>query len=714
MKVAIVYNRESQRVINLFGVPNREKYGLKSIKRIVDALRSGGHQVQTFEGDKDLIVSLERFMPRVIKGERPGMVFNLSYGIQGQARYTHIPGLLEMLGVPYVGSGPLAHALALDKVVAKMIFKQNDLPTPEFIVLDSTESQIPEDLPYPMIVKPKSEAVSFGIRVVDNASELRDAAAVIFEQFEQPVLAEQYIDGRELNVGILGNRPPEPFQPVELEFGDGPKIYTLEDKKGTSGREVTLHCPARVSPEVIKQAQDLAKRAFTALGCLDCCRVDMRLDSDDRLYLLEINSLPSLGARGSYVHGAAQAGLDFAGLVNRLVEIASARYFGMPHPPQFAPKSRDAGEQVFRFLTERRDRLERRVKKWTTMSSRSGDPIGIRAAASELSRHMRDIGMLVVDGATDGRSTWCWQTGLGMDGGTLLLAHVDVPLDLAFSAQPFRREPEWLMGEGVASSRAPLVQLEYVLRAVRSARLLQKRKIGVLVYGDEGRDVDDSEEIIRAVAARAARVLVLRPGTGTDSVVADRRGHRKLRLVAEARPRALGRQRGRQDVLRWVSSFLEDLTAMTEADRRLTVATTELKTTGFPMMLPHRVETTILIASAEPAVANETENKIRQLLDKKFRWQLSVLSNRPPLVRRKVSMHLVEQLQQLAQKWEIPLHHESSMWPSVGGLAPESIPVVCGMGPVGRDLYTPQESVSRTSLLQRTLLLAEFLTTVSE
>ena len=95
MKIAVVYNRISKQVINLFGMPNREKYGLKSIKRITDALKKGGHQVIAFEGDKNLIDNLEDFMPQVMKGERPGMVFNLSYGIQGQARYTHVPGILE-------------------------------------------------------------------------------------------------------------------------------------------------------------------------------------------------------------------------------------------------------------------------------------------------------------------------------------------------------------------------------------------------------------------------------------------------------------------------------------------------------------------------------------------------------------------------------------------------------------------------------------------
>ena len=135
MKVAVVYNRKSEKVINKLGTSNKERYGIKAIDRIVNCLKKGGHQVIALEGDRDLIDNLEEFMPRVMKGERPGMVFNLAYGIQGQARYTHVPGILEMVGLPYVGSGPMAHSLALDKVVAKMIFVQHGLSTPELSLI---------------------------------------------------------------------------------------------------------------------------------------------------------------------------------------------------------------------------------------------------------------------------------------------------------------------------------------------------------------------------------------------------------------------------------------------------------------------------------------------------------------------------------------------------------------------------------------------------
>jgi D-alanine-D-alanine ligase len=223
MKIAVVYNRESKNVINLFGVPNRERYGKRAIARITAALKEGGHQVITLEGDKDLVPKLEEFMPRVVKGERPGMVFNLSYGIQGQARYTHVPSILEMMGLPYVGSGPLAHSLALDKVVAKVLFQKNHVPTPAFAVLKEEGFDLPP-LSFPLIVKPKNESTSFGLEIVHDEAELRDAARIIFDEFGQAVLVEEYIEGREINVGLIGNTPAQPLPPAELDFGEGPRI----------------------------------------------------------------------------------------------------------------------------------------------------------------------------------------------------------------------------------------------------------------------------------------------------------------------------------------------------------------------------------------------------------------------------------------------------------------------------------------------------------
>lgn len=710
MKVAVVYNRVSQRVINLFGVPNREKYGLKNIKRITDALKKGGHQVIALEGDKDLIDNLEDFMPRVVKGERPGMVFNLSYGIQGQARYTHVPGMLEMIGLPYVGSGPLAHSLSLDKVVSKMIFVQHGVPTPDFAVLEESGFEMP-DLKFPLIVKPKNEAVSFGIQIVRSEKQLREAADVIFKEFEQPVLAERYIAGREINVGLLGNNPVEALPPAEIVFGKGgPQIYTYEDKTKKSGREIGVECPADIGDDLKTKSQEIARRAFHVLGCYDCARVDMRLDDDGNLYVLEVNSLPSLGEHGSYVHGAAAVGLDFAGLVNRLVEVAAARYFGTPSPPELNRQRRDPSDKVFAYLTERRDELERETANWCKVRSQTNDPIGIQAAKERLEEDLLGMRLKPVPDLTDDPECWTWETSVGVKDGTLLIVHLDVPFDPQVAVQAFRRDPEWLHGEGIGTSRAPLTMMLFALRALRSARRLAKTPLGVLVYSDEGRDARYSAPTIRRAAAEAHNVLVLRPGLLGDKFVAGRRGQRRYRLVAEGPHLWPGRPTKRPEVLRWVFQKLEECSKLTSRPDRIAVSTIDLKTAHMPMLLPHQVTANLIVSFPEESVADKVESEIRGILEGKgIRWQLEMTSDRPPMKERRTTRRLVKELAAVAEKWELPLNRETSIWPSVAGLVPANTGVVCGLGPVAQELYTPEEGVQRVSLMQRTLLLSQFL-----
>lgn len=714
MKIAVIYNRESKKVINLFGIPNREKYGKKSIKRIIDGLKKFGYQVKAFEGDKDLIGKLEEFMPRVLKGERPGMAFNLSYGVQGQARYTHVPGILEMVGIPYVGSGPLAHSLALDKVVAKIIFRQHGLPTPDFAVLNDPDFIMP-DLTFPLIVKPKNEAVSMGIRIVNTEDELREAAQVIFDAFQQAVLVEQYIEGREINVGLIGNNPPGALLPCEILFGDtGPAIYTIEDKKGKSGREIQWVCPAPIGDELTMIAQEIAVHAFSALGCYDCARVDLRLDAKGNLYILEINSLPSLGEHGSYTLAAREAGLDFASLINRLVETASTRYFGTPKPPDVHTKKKVLKEDIFHYITKRRDGIERTLKEWTDLSSRTDDPVGIRMAMEKLDRRFQEIKMQPVKEFTDNRSVRTWETKKGMAGGTLFIGHIDVPLETNTPSQMFRRDPEWLYGEGIGISRAPSVALEYALRSLRYRRVLQKCSIGVLYYMDEGRDARYSKEIIQEAAKKVKQVFILRPGGPLHHAVIQRRGQRKYRLTIEGAPHRLGKVLKQPEVLRWGMKKIEELSKLSSRKDRVAVSAVSINTDTFPMLLPHRITANLLLTFPNSKKADEIENIMQDIIkSSRFKTRLERISSRPAMKDRRINKKLAKSIADIAEAWDIPFPTESSLWPSVGGLVQAKTPVICGMGPAARDLYTPQESVNRTSLIQRTILLAEFLANVA-
>lgn len=708
MKVAVIYNRDSLKVINLLGMRNPERYRIEAIKRITEALKAGGHQVKAFEGDKDLIDNLEHFMPAVVKGERPGMAFNLAYGIQGQARYTHVPAILEMVGLPYVGSGPLAHSLSLDKVVAKLMFLQNGLPTPDFAVLERPDFA-PPGLEYPLIVKPKSGADSFGLKVVHNEDELREAAGVIFREYEAAVLAERFIDGREINVGVIGN-PPEAFPPVELDFAGGPNIYSNADKGGRSDRSVGYVCPAELGEELTAKAQDIACRAFSAVGCYDCARVDMRLDDEGNLYILEVNSLPSLGYRGSYIFGAEKSGLEFTELVNRLVEIASARYFGTPNPAPIGQKTVSPQESTLKFLTERRDHIEKRLAELVGFSSRTADPIGTQMLVENLDSHFCDMGLRPVRDFSNEHAFRTWESVKGIDDGTLFLVPLDVSLGEHVPFQAFRRDPEWLYGEGIGTSRAPLVMLEYALRALRYQRRLRQKRIGVLVYADEGQACRYSREKIVAAASSAKQVLVLGPGSPSGKVITRRRGLRIYQLVVEGKPQAFREVTRKTDVVRWVCSRIEALSELSSRKDRLGVYAVDLETTRFSRLLPHRVKAKVLISYPDRHVADEVLQEVRNLFGKgRPTAQLHLLSDRPPMPERKGNQLLLQRIVDAAATWDIPLGVETSASPSVAGLVPEGTAVICGLGAITNDLYAPHEAVQRTSLLQHTLLLTQFL-----
>ncbi|MHC4327870.1 MAG: ATP-grasp domain-containing protein [Planctomycetota bacterium] len=710
MKVAIVYNRYLRNVINLFGVPNREIIGRKTIKRIADALRAGKHQVKTFEGGKDLIDRLEEFMPRVIKGELPGLVFNVSYGIQGQARYAHIPSILEMVGIPYVGSGPLAHGLALDKVVAKIIFRQHGIPTPDFAAMNSWEDELP-DLKFPLIVKPKNEAVSFGIQIIRNQDELRNGVKAVIDEFKQPVLVEEYIEGKEINVGLIGNNPPEIFTPVELVFGrKGPKIYTYEDKTHRSGRQIKYKCPASLTRGQHEYARKIAQQAFEVLGCYDCARVDMRRDKQGNLYVLEVNSLPSLGQNGSYLVGAARAGLDFSAVINRLVEAAGTRYFGTPQPRKLNLKNSDPGALIHTFLTERRDRIERQIENWTNLNSRSNDRVGTQHALQKLTDSMESIGLKPVQDFTNIPFVRTWETRVGFANGTLLVGHIDVPVESNLPTQSFRRDPEWLYGEGIGLSRAPLVVLEYVLRGLRNIRCLRKIPLGILYYTDEGLDCRYSAELIQKAAAKAKQVLVLRPGNPENKIVIQRRGQRKYILRVETNPKRLGKVTKNPDALQWIAEKIGKMTELSSRNDRLAVAVSDIKSMSYPMLLPHRIAVTISISYGDERKADAAERQIREILSHgTVKHNLQMASDRPAMKLRNCNRHLAKKLTGIAEQWDIPIAQESSLWPTIGGLVPKGAGAVCGLGPVARHLYTPKEAVQRISILQRALLLAEFL-----
>jgi D-alanine-D-alanine ligase len=322
---------------------------------------------------------------------------------------------------------------------------------------------------------------------------------------------------------------------------------------------------------------------------------------------------------------------------------------------------------------------------------------------------MADLALRPVPDLTDDGTVWTWETKKGLADGTLLVAHLDVPAVTGMPAQRFRREPEWLYGEGIGTSRAPLTMLEYALRALRSLRLLRRTPLGVLLYADEGRDARDSAAKIREAAGRASRVLVLRPGNPGDHVITRRRGQRRYRLRVEGDPRRPGRAYRRPDILRWTCGRIEELSALSGSAERVSVSALKVETEALPGLLPHRVAAQLLTTYPDSKAGDALEQRMRDAIPSGPRWELDPVSDRPAMEERRSSKALARSLAEIASEWDIGLKFESSTWPSAAGLVPPKIPCLCGVGPVARDLGTPHESIQRISLIQRTLLLAQLL-----
>ncbi|RWF29305.1 ATP-grasp domain-containing protein [Mesorhizobium sp.] len=326
MRVAVVWNHGNAGVINRFGRSRQEFDDREELESVVAALQESGHETLLCEGDKRLLATLERFMPPDLQARPSGIVFNMANGIQGEYPMTHVPAMLEMAGVPYTGPCPLGHGLALDKVITKNLIQHAGVPTPNFRVMRcGTETS--GGLRFPLVVKPRHESTSFGLHLVNEPAQLRQAVEEIVARYSQDALVEEYIDGREITVALLGNRELEVLPLVEQDFGDREtRLFTWEAKHMAPQKI----CPAQLESKLATALRDISVATFRACLCRDYARVDLRIDRSGQPFVLEINPNPDLRTGASYPVAAKTAGHSFSSLINRILDVAHTRYFGIP------------------------------------------------------------------------------------------------------------------------------------------------------------------------------------------------------------------------------------------------------------------------------------------------------------------------------------------------------------------------------------------------
>ncbi len=317
----------------------------KTIRALTESIKAGGHICEFFEGNLTLVRELPKF--------KPDICFNICEGHYGTAREAHIPAILEMLQIPYTGSNVFTLALALDKPMTKRVLTYHELPTPPFQTFERSDEPLSEDLTFPLFAKPSREGTGMGVSLkstLHNETDLREQVSFLLKKYQQPVLVEKYIEGREVTVGVVGNlvgpvarRLPENldapridsglrfFPPMEVDL----KPYQETDGVYSNRLKVELAdqlnylCPAPLDPEMVDELNWLTAAVFRVTGANDVSRVDFRLDANDNLkpYILEINPLPGLSPGISdLVIEAAAEGVGHAHLVNMILETALERY----------------------------------------------------------------------------------------------------------------------------------------------------------------------------------------------------------------------------------------------------------------------------------------------------------------------------------------------------------------------------------------------------
>lgn len=300
------------------------------IKLVENALRESYREVHSAAITSDLGKTIQK-----LSAFRPDVVVNLVESVEGNAEYeAYHAGLYELMKISYTGNVPLCLGNCLNKFRAKHLLKARGIPVPKAVVVYPDQPIEPEklELRYPVITKLLQEDASIGISensVVLGKESLESQCRFLFSQYNQPVLVEEYIDGREFNVAVLGD---EVLPVSEISFAglpeNFPKIVTYEGKwmaESVYYKHTVPVCPAEISDELRVKLQALAKNAFAAMQCRDYARVDMRVDADENVYVIEVNPNPDISSDAGFARAARHAGYSYAQLLRKIVEFARER-----------------------------------------------------------------------------------------------------------------------------------------------------------------------------------------------------------------------------------------------------------------------------------------------------------------------------------------------------------------------------------------------------
>jgi D-alanine-D-alanine ligase len=271
-----------------------------------------------------------------IKKNKPDVIFNFVEIYKEDSRQEmNIVAMLELMKMPFTGAPAMALANCQSKILTKRLLNSLGIKTPRFMILKKLPRHYRHRLKYPLILKPAYEDASVGIEnesIVENVEKLKERTEYILKYFVQPVLIEEFIEGRELNVAILGDLDPVALPISEIDFTEMPdhlhNIVSYQakwDPHHEAYHKTIPICPAKLPKKIEKKAKETALKAFKAMGCRDYARVDMRLSKDNHLYVLEVNPNPDLTEGAGFMRSAEASGLSYVDTLKKIIDLAVER-----------------------------------------------------------------------------------------------------------------------------------------------------------------------------------------------------------------------------------------------------------------------------------------------------------------------------------------------------------------------------------------------------
>jgi len=294
------------------GISSEREVSLHSGEQVYEALDKDKYDILRYDPQTDLA----RLVQDAPKIELAMIILHGPFGEDGT-----VQGLLELLNIPYQGSGVLGSALAMNKVVTKQLYEKAGLPVIPYTVYDRDEIIDAENcaaqLGLPLVVKPVAAGSSVGMSIVRSADDLQGALDKAGE-FDQAILVESFIEGIELTAGVIGNKELDALPIIEIIPNESHEFFDYEAKY-TAGatREI---CPARINAQLTQKAQHYAKISHQALFCKGYSRTDMIL-KDNEIYVLETNTIPGMTATSLFPQAAQEAGMSFSQVLDKLIEL---------------------------------------------------------------------------------------------------------------------------------------------------------------------------------------------------------------------------------------------------------------------------------------------------------------------------------------------------------------------------------------------------------